>query len=485
MSEEWNLNKASAVPLHQQIYDYMKRKIMNGEWPVGTRIPTQRELAARFGVNRSTVVYALGELAADGLMASRVGQGTRVANNTWSLLAAAPPPDWNRYVTSGSHQPNLQMIQQINRAEANPGIVRLGTGELSPEMLPADEMKRLFNGSLAGRFTLGYSEPKGNLYLREILSTYLREKGIDASPASILIVSGALQGLQLISLGLLHAGSTIFVETPSYLNSLQVFQSAGMQVHGLPMDDEGLMTETIGRLKRQHNAALLYTIPSFHNPTGTLMPAGRRGELLQTCIRERLPVIEDDVYGDLWFEAPPPSPLKAGDRQGLVLYMGSMSKTLGPGLRIGWIVGPEPVIERLADIKMQTDYGSSSLSQHAVAEWLSSGLYDRHLSRIRAELKSRRDFTLALLDRYYAGLAEWQIPQGGFYIWLRMRQPVSLRQLFDQALREGLLLNPGPVYDRQDQQHLRLSYAYASCEQLERGLIRLAELIRQHASREI
>ncbi|OPA81011.1 GntR family transcriptional regulator [Paenibacillus selenitireducens] len=480
MSEEWELNKSSSVPLHQQIYDYMKRRIMNGEWPVGTRIPAQRELAAKFQVNRSTVVYALGELSADGLIDSKVGQGTVVANNTWSLLAAASPPDWNRYVKSGSYQPNIQMIQQINQAEMNSNMVRLGTGELSPALLPTDKMKEMFHGSLENKFTLGYSEPKGSLYLRERISRYLHTKGIQASPSSILIVSGGLQGLQLISLGLLHSGSMIFVENPTYLNSIHVFQSAGMELFGIPMDHEGLRTESIGRLKRQHHAALLYTIPSFHNPTGGLMSSQRRAELLTVCTQERLPVIEDDVYGDLWFDTPPPSPLKAQDRQGLVLYMGSMSKTLGPGLRIGWIVGPEPVIDRLSDIKMQTDYGSSSLSQHAVAEWLSSGLYEEHLARIRTELKYRRDYTIAILVQHYHEFAEWNMPQGGFYIWLHILRPISMRKLFERALKEGILLNPGNIYDRHDQQHLRLSYAYASLDQLENGLIRLAELIRQN-----
>ncbi|MEX3619897.1 MocR-like pyridoxine biosynthesis transcription factor PdxR [Paenibacillus glucanolyticus] len=480
MTEEWKLNKSSDIPLHQQIYNYMKNRIMNGEWPVGTRIPTQRDLAAKFGVNRSTIVYALGELAADGLIQSKVGQGTVIANNTWSLLAATPPPDWNQYVKSGSYQPNIHMIQQINRSETDPDIIRLGTGELSPELLPTGQMREIFSGSMASKLSLGYSEPKGSLYLREIISDYLKRKGIHATPSSILIISGGLQGLQLISLGLLHQGSAIFVENPSYLNSIHVFQSAGMFLHGIPMDQHGIRTESIGRLKRQHNAALLYTIPTFHNPTGTLMSSRRRTELLQICARERLPIIEDDVYGDLWFDAPSPPSLKALDQQGLVLYMGSMSKTLGPGLRIGWIVGPEPVIDRLSDIKMQTDYGSSALSQHAVAEWLSSGMYELHLMQIRAELRSRRDFTLDILKQYFHDIAQWNIPQGGFYIWLHVTKPISIRPLFEQALKEGILLNPGNIYDRSDQQHLRLSYAYASCNQLESGLIKLAELIRLH-----
>ncbi|MGZ4160496.1 MAG: aminotransferase-like domain-containing protein, partial [Neobacillus sp.] len=308
--KDWILNKSSLIPLHQQIYEFMKKKIMNGEWTVGTKIPTQRDLAKNFKVNRSTIVYALDELAADGLIESKVGKGTFVVNNTWSLLASIPPPDWNSYVKSGSYQPNKKTIQEINRAETDPTIIRLGTGELSPELLPVKEMQQMFKRNSPHTFSLGYSEPKGSIYLREMISNYLKTKKIEVSPASILIVSGGLQALQLISLGLLHRSSTIFLETPSYLNSVQVFQSAGMNLHGIPMDDEGVRSESIGRLKKQHNGALLYTIPTFHNPTGILMSENRRNELLDVCKNEKLPIIEDDVYGDLWFESPPPNPVK-------------------------------------------------------------------------------------------------------------------------------------------------------------------------------
>ncbi|MGE8203005.1 PLP-dependent aminotransferase family protein [Heyndrickxia sp. NPDC080065] len=477
MSIEWMLNKSSSIPLHKQIYEYIKRKIMNGEWSVGTRIPPQRDLAEKFQVNRSTIVYALGELAADGLIESKVGKGTVVVNNTWSLMASTPPPDWNSYVKSGFYHPNIQMIQEINKAESNPNIIRLGTGELSPKLLPTEKMKQIFMSKSSTKLSLGYSEPKGSIFLREIISEYLKSKGIDASPSSILIVSGGLQALQLISFGLLHRDSTIFLESPSYLHSIHVFQSAGMNLLGISMDDEGIQTEEIGRLKRQHNGALLYTIPSFHNPTGILMSSNRRMELLNVCKKERLPIIEDDVYGDLCFERIPPNPLKSLDNQGLVLYMGSMSKTLGPGLRIGWIVGPEPVIDRLSDIKMQTDYGSSSLSQFAVAEWLSSGQYHEHIKKIRTELTYRRDFTLAILNKYFKELATWNKPKGGFYIWLTIHKHISVYKLFEKALKEGILLNPGNIYDRNDQHHLRISYAYAPLHQLEKGLIRIAELI--------
>jgi GntR family transcriptional regulator of abcA and norABC len=478
-SIDWKPNKSSPVPLHKQITDFIKEKISNGEWTIGYKLPPQRTLAKALEVNRSTVVTAYDELTAEGLIEGKTGSGTRVVNNTWNLLATAPPPDWSSYVNSGIHEPNLPTIQEINQAEFIPNIVRLGTGELSPDLMPGASMKQVFEKLSTRVISYGYEEPKGLLQLREQISSYLKTMGIQASPSSILIVSGALQALHLISIGLLHKGSTVFTEKPSYLNSLHVFQSAGMQLVGIPLDKEGIKAIDIPQYKKQHKAALLYTIPSFHNPTGTLMTIERRNQLLNICQQEQLPLIEDDVYRELWFDEKPPKPLKTFDKSGLDLYLGSLSKTLSPGLRIGWIVGPEPVIERLADIKMQTDYGSSSLSQWAAVEWFSSGLYYQHLNEIRKQLKIRRDFTLKTLNKYFSNIATWEKPSGGFYVWVRLLPSISIRKLFETALAEGILLNPGTVYDEQADQYLRLSYSFASLSNLEDSLRRLSIIIRK------
>lgn len=475
---EWKPQRNSSIPLHEQISDFIKKKILNGEWTIGTKLPPQRTLAKWFQVNRSTIVTALEELTADGLLESKVGSGTIVVNNTWNLLASTPP-DWIRYVHSGIHEPNMKIIQEINKAETDSSLIRLGTGELSPELLPTKQMKKIFQANVEQTFSLSYSEPKGNLHLRKTVAEYLKTKGIQTSPESILIVSGGIQALQLISVGLLKKGSTILHETPSYLNSVHVFQSAGMNLLGVSMDNQGITCDSIEKLKRQHHAALLYTIPTFHNPTGTLMSERRRNQLLRICQKESLPIIEDDVYGDLWFNQLPPKPLKANDQQGNVLYIGSVSKTLSPGLRIGWLVGPEPVIDRLADIKMQTDYGSSSLSQFAVNEWLKSGLYETYIHQTRKELKYRRDLTIHFLKEYFSDIATWNVPQGGFYIWLHLQTAISTRKLFATALQEGILLNPGIVYDKNDLQHLRLSYSYATIEELKKGLIQLSKMIKK------
>ncbi|MFD2445354.1 PLP-dependent aminotransferase family protein [Bacillus sp. CGMCC 1.16607] len=476
---DWKPDKASVTPIYIQIKEFIKTKIEMGEWTVGTRIPSQRKLAHLFEVNRSTIVLALEELIADGLLEGQSGKGTQVKNNVWSHLSNVPPTDWNQYVRKGTFQANLPTIQDIHKVEPLPDIIRLGTGEPSPELFPKAMMTEILQRMSKSIQSLGYEEEKGLYALREQLSIYLKSFGIKASPSSILIVSGAIQALQLVSIGLLRRGSCVFLEKPSYLSSLNVFQSSGIKLHGIPMDASGLQIANLKQLKKQQNASLLYTNPTFHNPTGNVMSLERRKKLLQVCADAELPIIEDDVYRELWLDTPPPQPLKAFDNNGSVLYIGSMSKALSPGLRIGWVIGPEPVINRLADIKMQTDYGASSLSQLAVTEWISSGMYYIHLDKMREALRIRRDVAIQVLEREFVGIADWTMPSGGFYIWLSLPTSVSPRELFESALNEGILLNPGNLYDPQSMNHLRLSYAYASITQLKTGLKKLAEIIRK------
>ncbi|MDF2925866.1 MAG: aminotransferase class and family protein [Paenibacillaceae bacterium] len=474
----WTPNRSSPVPIHVQIGEFIKSRILNGEWTVGTRLPSQRTLAKSFGVNRSTVVAALDELASLGLVAGNTGGGTKVVSTSWSLLAQTAPTDWASYVSKGIHHPNFPAVQEINAAEFIGGVVRLGTGELAPELLPQRHIAALFSRSAQRPVPLGYEEPKGSLHLRKQIAHRLLHQGIMVSADSILITSGGLQALQLIAVGLLKEGSTVLAEKLSYLHSLHVFQSAGMRLEGMPMDQHGLQVPFLAAYKRQYKPAILYTIPTFHNPTGIVMSGQRRDELLNLCEEHRLPLIEDDAYRDLWLDEPPPASLKARDKNGNVLYVGSMSKTTSPGLRIGWIVGSQAVIERLADIKMQTDYGASSLSQWAAGEWLSSGMYDTHLEELRAALRVRRECAITALERHFTGLADWTAPAGGFYIWLKLRQTISMRQLFQKALELGMLINPGYLYGEQENSCLRLSYSYAEPHQLSEAIGRLAELIR-------
>lgn len=423
------------VPKYRQIIDYMKEKIENGEWPIGSKIPSQRQLAKLFHVNRSTVITALDELMADGLIQGQIGAGTIVTNNTWSLLATNPPPDWSEYVKTGIHKPSKLMVRKINAAEANKTLIHLSKGELAPHLFPLETMQSIIKNVSEELDYFGYEEQKGFYPLREAISKYVRSFGIHASPGSILIVSGALQALHLISIGLLHRKSTVLLEQPSYLYSLHVFQSANINLSGISMDYHGILpNDLLKRIKYSQKNNILYSIPCFQNPTGILMSKERRKEILKICEKEKLPIIEDDIYRELWLDESPPAPLKSMDKHEHVLYIGSLSKTLSPGLRIGWIIGPEPVIDRLSDIKMQTDYGSSSLSQRVAAEWINEGFYEEHVANVRMHLKEQRQIMIRALNKYCADIASWDIPSGGVFIWLKVVHNIPMKKLFSEAL---------------------------------------------------
>jgi GntR family transcriptional regulator of abcA and norABC len=463
---------------YKQIIDYIKDHIATGEWPIGSKLPSQRELAKMFTVNRSTVITALEELIADGLIEGKMGKGTIVINNTWTLMKQEIPTNWNENIPLGNHLASLSTVQTINLEESNQKLIQLSKGELSSDLFPVREMQAMIEKVSKDLSPFGYEVPKGNLKLREAIRSFLKGKDIHASPSSILIVSGALQALQLISIGLLQKGSTVFLEQPSYLYSLSTFQSAGMHLSGIPMDKNGIQVPKLTIKKQRKERAILYSIPSFHNPTGVLMTRERRNELLQAVESLQLPIIEDDVYGDLWLGSPPPLTLKAQDKYGNVLYVGSLSKSLTPGLRIGWIVGPQPVIDRLADLKMQTDYGSSSLSQRVASEWLESGLYHQYLIKIRDQLRVRREAALHALNIYMKDIAIWDEPKGGFFIWLSILQEFSIKDLHVKALAQGILLNPGTIYAQQNSHCYRLSYAYASIEEFTKGIKIISDIIK-------
>ncbi len=478
LSINWKPDKSSPEQLHIQIIRYIKDRIASGDWPAGTRLPSQRTLSELFCVNRSTIVAAMEELASEGIVAGKTGGGTRIINNTWTLISNKYVPNWNNYVSSGTHQPNQAVMQLINKAEYDPGIIRLGSCEPSPELIPSKTIQTVLKKA-ASNIPLGYEEPKGSLRLRKEICVYLEKIGIKTEPSCILITSGALQALQLICLGILHSSSVVYLEKPSYLYSLRTFQSFGMQLAGIPLDKEGIDLQQLSERNRQRKGSILFSMPTFHNPTGNVMSLKRRKMLLELCEKEQLPIIEDDVYRELWFDAPPPAPIKAFDKNGLVLYVGSLSKNLSPGLRIGWVTGPEQVINRLADIKMQTDYGSGSLCQYVAAELLSTGLIYEHNTIIRKNIKLRRDIALSALNKFFKGIATWEIPNGGYFIWIKLNKGISMYELFIKCLNRKILIYPGDLYEFHSNQYIRISYSYASLSEIEHGIAVLSELVSQ------
>lgn len=475
----WQPDRNDARPAYIQISDYMIHKIQSGEWIEGALLPNQRELSKKMNVNRSTLVSALDELKAMALLETHGKGGTRVSKCPMPSQEAKAP-DWQSHISEGFHISNLDTIQIINRYEFTDGYIRLSSGEPSPDLFPKDLMTEVLGDVAAQMNNLGYEEPKGMPYLRQQVSDYLKTCGVIAPPENILIVSGALQAIQLASIGLIQPGSTVFLEKPSYLYSLNIFQSIGMRRCAVPMDENGLLPDSLIMQKPKHRQAILYTVPSFHNPTGRVMSEPRRIEVVEACSRAQIPIIEDDVYRELWIDEPPPLPLKTFDQNGNVLYVGSASKTLSTGLRIGWMVGPEAVVDRLGDLKMQSDYGSSSLAQLTVGKFFEKKYYGIQAARVRAALFKRRKVALEALAFYFSDLATWEIPSGGYYIWIQFRVPVKMRELFDLAYKQKILAYPGYLYDNEMNHCLRISYSYATEAEIEMGVKMLAQLVRQN-----
>lgn len=476
----WQPNREDSRPAYIQITDYFLNKIQSGEWIAGSYLPDQRTLAKLLGVNRSTLISALDELRAMDLLETR-GKGGTVIVNTQIVSHGVKQPNWKAHIDEGFHISNLDTIQIINRYEFTEGYIRLSSGEPSPELFPKAMMQEVLGDVASSMVNLGYEEPKGMLYLREQVAAYLRPLGIQAAPENILIVSGALQAIQLISIGLMQPGATVFLEKPSYLYSLNIFQSIGLRRSAVAMDEEGLLPDQLIQHKPKHRQSILYTVPSFHNPTGTVMTQGRRQELLDVCVKNQIPIIEDDVYRELWIDEPSPKPIKSLDQNNSVLYVGSVSKTLSTGLRIGWLVGPEAVVERLGDLKMQNDYGSSSLAQLTAGKFMEKGLYSAHSAFVREKLRVRRQITLEALEKYFKEIADWQIPQGGYYIWLKFKRPIPMKDFFNEAFQNGILAYPGYLYDNEMNHCLRISYSYASVEELVFGIERLSKIAMKYA----
>ncbi|MER0469316.1 PLP-dependent aminotransferase family protein [Bacillus cabrialesii subsp. cabrialesii] len=473
----WKPNKETNVSVYQQIFIYIKNKIISGEWPDGFKLSSQRKLADEFDVNRSTIVTVLEELKSYGFIETKKGSGTLVTYNEESDFSLRTI-NWDSLIQSSIYESNNRVVQDINDFELEEQFIQLGKGELSPSLFPKSTMSQVLS-SISNKVNyLGYEEARGFRPLRKAIAHHLRNHSIDVSENSVLITSGALQALQLISLGLLKTGSTVFLGEPSYLFSLKVFQSVGISLYGINMDKYGLNFLDIPYSKKYENRSAIYCIPSFHNPTGITMPSFRRKDLLKMSEQHNLLVIEDDVYRDLWIDTPPPQPLKSMEKTNNVVYIGSLSKTLSPGLRIGWVVANEQVINHLADIKSQTDYGTSSISQLIAYEWLKDNLYRDYLIEIRRELKFKREIMISSLHQHLSSLASWDIPKGGLFIWIKIEVNISIQRLYLDMLNEGVLINPGYIYGKRYRNYIRLSFSYASEDEIRHSISLLGKKIR-------
>jgi 2-aminoadipate transaminase len=377
---------------------------------------------------------------------------------------------------------NPSVIREILKVTEKPGVISFAGGLPSPKTFPVAAFEAACAKVLRddGQAALQYAASEGYGPLREAVAAQLPW---NVDPSQVLITTGSQQGLDLVAKVLIDAGSRILVETPTYLGALQAFTPMEPEIVGVASDAGGVDPQDL-RAKAP-GARFLYILPNFQNPTGRTMGESRRAEVTAVAAQTGLPLIEDNPYGDLWFDQPSAAPLTARNPDGCI-YLGSFSKVLAPGLRLGFIVAPAAIAPKLLQAKQAADLHSPSFNQRVVAEVLKDGFLDRHVPTIRALYKAQRDAMLAALDREMAGLGlEWNKPDGGMFLWARLPEGLDAVSLLPKAVDRGVAFVPGAAFyaEAGDPRTLRLSFVTATVEQIDQGIAALAATIREALAR--
>ena len=513
------IDRQNTTPIYLQVARQLRQAILDGDPPAGGRLPPERRLAALLGVNRTTIVNAYRELAADGLVAGQVGRGTIVTHTTengasavdatadWhdAVLDRRPRPGvpWSQLFTTVTDVLDDPLLRDTMTASARPDIVRLASGVPSPELYPVDLIRELLDEALhdAGQTLLQYTPTEGFAPLRDELARWMTRSATQAgahatfNPREIVVVAGSQQGLYLLARTLIEPGDIVAVESPTYLGAAQVFRAAGARLLPIPVDDDGMQVDVLQDLLARRKPKLIYTLPSFQNPTGATLTMGRRRRLLDLAARYQAPIIEEDPYGALRYEGRDLPSLAALERadggtssSGNVIYVSTVSKMLFPGFRIGWIAAPKPVVEQVTLMKQLVDLDTNALAQWAVWAFFARGLLDSHLATVRAVYPRRRDLMLTALARHVAPLVRANKPSGGIYLWCRLAEGLRARDLLPEAAREGVVFAPGEPFHvdattGRGRYNMRLNFTLPDEHEIEEGIRRLGVAARRLAER--
>ena len=483
------LDRRSEVPLYAQLAGSLRSQIESGALPVGARLPSTRELAEVLEVHRKTVVQAFQALEAEGWVEAGVGQGTFVRRP-----GGRPAPDggtgsafpWEEVGPSNPTR-DEDLREFVLRQAPREDSVRFTGATPDPALFPADEFRGILDEVLRteGVHALDYGPAAGLLSLREWLAARLSAKGIAATADQVLIVNGSQQGMDLVARTLVEPGGRVLVEEPSYSNGFRLFQSYGAQIDGVGTDEDGLDPEALRSALAKGPAQLLYVMPIFQNPTGAVLAPERIDPILETAAEHQLAILEDHFDADLVYEGEDPEPIRRRDTRGQVILLGTFSKILFPGLRLGWLLLPPPLVERFVQIKQMADLSSGLLVQHAMDLYCRRGLLDRHLERVRATNRSRLAALSAALEREMPEGVTWRSPRGGMTFWMTLPAEIDSLALLQTARRLGVEFSPGSLFfpNGGGARHLRLCYVRETEERIRTGVARLAEAVREEMAR--
>jgi 2-aminoadipate transaminase len=461
-------------PLYGHLVSLLEAAISRGDLPSGARVPPERTLAQRLRISRTTVVSAYRELESRGLLRGYVGRGT--------FVCAAPDPTgapfaWRGKIAAAALRTSDSILRDTIRHSSNAKVLSLAAGEPAIDCFPVEAFQQAIDHVLKreAQAVWRHGPTEGQPALREAIAERF---GVPAE--SVLILSGAQQGLDLLARCLIDPGDAVIVDRPGYLGAIQSFRAAGAKLIGWDVARADM--DELEDVLVRYRPKLIYTNPTFENPTGVTLPIRARRELLKLAERYRVPIVEDATYRELYFNDAPPPSLRELDAQNIVIHLNSFSKVLAPGLRLGWLSAAPSIIDQIAIIKQRLDPHTQNLVQFALARLIREGSFDRHLRTLRAEHARRCATMMAALQRHVpASALRFPKPHGGLYLWCRLASGVSARDLLEQALAAGVAFVPGHAFypDPAGESELRLCFSSVMPNAIDDAVRRLASCLMQ------
>ena len=452
--------------------------IESGVLAPGAKLPTTRALAADASINHLTAARVYRRLAEQGYVAAHVGRGTFVRAHP-RVEGGADDDDWQ--LGALPSRPGSYSEQMLAESLGiGPDAIQLATGFPADALLPSPEFAELAASIAAdGAPGLQYLPVEGLPELRVRLAELGTPTGWARDAEEILVTTGARQGLDLVARALLGPGDVAVIESPAFAGALTSLQATGARVLPVAVDGEGFDVAALERLLARHEVRLVALQTACQNPTGLTLSDARRARLAALARERGFFILEDGVYATMAFEGSEAMRLRAL-APAHVIYVDSLSKTLGGGLRVGWIAARGPIRARLVRLKLDTDLHSAALPQQLAAAWLAGGRHDEHLRRVLPIYRQRRDVLLDALERHLDEEATWIVPGGGQHVWVTLRRAIDERALYGEALRAGVAFLPGGATQAEPSARtsLRLSFSYVDPEQLDEGVRRLARALR-------
>ncbi len=476
------LDRRSPNPVYRQIRDRISRLIQSGTLQPGDRLPSIRTLAEEARVNKLTVIEAYGVLEADGLVYARAGSGYFVSTPTAPLIQGTSKfaPRQEVVIPEQGELSYFDIYMASVQAHHQGEISVFSSG--FPYLSDADMLQRIARRALrhVDETLFNYALPQGQEPLRKQIVQLLIQQGLDISPDDLIITSGSMQGLSLVMNDCVQPGDWVIVENPTYHGALAILQNLGARVIGIPMTNEGINLDLLAQYLHSHRPRLIYTISTLHNPTGLTTSQAHRQQLLGLANQYQCRVLEDNAYEGLSFAAVPP-PLKALDQSDQVIYVGTFSKTLMPGLRVGYLVVTGQDYSRLLERKLLQDLGTSTAAQSIVSEFLASGYYRRHMTQLRSRNLLGRNAMLTLLEQHFPAEASWTMPEGGLFLWVKLPDGLPMPLICAEAAAKKIMVTPGSTFfpNQQGYPAMRLNFSY-TVDTIERGVAILGKIIKRH-----